>query len=182
MNDVFYAFYIRVVIAAASFVLMISAAVYAATRRTDLVRQYFTAHLVALLLGALVDVAIVKLVMPRGGIPPAYMNAVFLAPLVFFVSFSIYLCHRGTVMHLPDVLIPIAPIVLWGLLVVFGWQTGMGDFDVLGAWFVSAGCGGVDLATRFGPPALTRRPLTLRLAGYAFMLAAVYLILPRATS
>lgn len=181
MNDVFYAFYVRIVIAAASFVLLISAAIYAATRRSALVRQYFAAHVAALVLGALVDVALVKYVIPRGGLAPAYMNAIFLAPIVFFISFSIYMCHRGTVMRLMDVLLPISPIVVWGLLVVFGWQTGMGDFDVLGAWFVAAGCGGVDLAAHFGPPAFARRPFAVKLAGYALMLSAVYLILPRAT-
>lgn len=182
MSADFYAFYGRVVVAAFSFVLLISAGIYAATRRWDLVRQYFAAHAVALVLGTVVDVALVRYFMPRGGIPPAYMNGLLLSPIAFFVGFSIYLCHRHTVLHLQDVLIPIAPIVIWGLLVVFGWQRGMGDYDVLGAWFVSAGCGGVDLAAVFGPPRLTKRPLTVKLAGYALMLAAVYLILPRATS
>lgn len=181
MSDAFYEFYVRIVIAAASFVLLISAGIYAATRRPALVRQYFAAHLAALVLGALVDVALVKYVIPRGGLAPAYMNAIFLAPIVFFVSFSIYLCRRGAVMHLMDVLLPIAPIVAWGCLVVFGWQRGMGDFDVLGAWFVAAGCGGVDLSAHFGAASFTRRTLAVKLAGYLLMLAAVYLILPRAT-
>lgn len=182
MSDAFYAFYVRVVISAAAFVGLISAAIYGLTRQTKLVRQYCAAHLIALVLGAAVDVALVKYFMPRGGLPPAYMNGIFLAPIAFFVGFSIYICHRDTVLRLPDVLIPMAPIVVWGLLVVFGWQTGMGDYDVLGAWFVSAGCGGVDLASRFGPPALTRRPGLTKSGGYALMLAAVYLLLPLATA
>ena len=182
MSNDFYALYVRIVLSAITFVLLVSAGIFAATRRWDLVRQYFVAHAVALTLGAGVDVALVRWIIPRGGLPPAYMNAIFLAPIVFFVSLSIYLCHRGTVMHLMDVLLPIAPIVIWGLLVVFGWQTGMGDFDVVGAWFVAAGCGGVDLAAAFGPPAFTRRALAVRLAGYALMLATVYVILPRAAA
>ena len=182
MSDVFYVFYIKVVISAAVFVGLISAAIYAFTRRTDLVRQYCAAHLIALTLGAGVDVAIVKYFMPRGGIAPQYMNAVLLAPIVFFIAFSIYLCHRDTVLHLADVLIPMAPVVVWGLLVVFGWKKGMGDYDVLGAWFVSAGCGGIDLAARFGPPGLSARPHRTRFAGYLLMLAAVYVLLPLATA
>ncbi|MBI5245650.1 MAG: hypothetical protein HY923_00590 [Elusimicrobia bacterium] len=182
MSDAFYVFYLKVIVCAAVFVGAVSAAIYAAARRTDLVRQYCAAHLIALVLGAAVDVAIVKYFMPRGGIPPQYMNAVLLAPIVFFIGFSIYLCHRDTVMHLADVLIPMAPVLAWGVLVVFGWQRGMGDYDVLGAWFVSAGCGGIDLAAKFGPPGLSARPLRTRFAGYLLMLAAVYLFLPLATA
>lgn len=182
MSDTFYVFYLKVVVCAAVYVGLIGAGIYAATRQTRLVRQYCAAHLIALVLGAAVDVAIVKFFMPRGGISPQYMNAILLAPIVFFVAFSIYICHRDTVMHLADVLIPMAPVLAWGVLVVFGWQKGMGDYDVLGAWFVSAGCGGVDLAARFGPPVLTARPLRARFAGYLLMLAAVYLLLPLATA
>ncbi|PIR18724.1 MAG: hypothetical protein COV48_05970 [Elusimicrobia bacterium CG11_big_fil_rev_8_21_14_0_20_64_6] len=174
-------FYGRVFVAAGGFILLMSAGVYAATRRTALARQYFTAHIVAIILGIMTDVALVKFVIPKEGLPPAYMNAIFLAPIVFFIAFSIYLCHRGTILHAQDILIPIVPIVVWGLLVVFGWQWGMGDYDVLGAWFVAAGCGAVDLAATFGPPPLTKRPYSVKLAGYTLMLAAVYLILPRVT-
>jgi hypothetical protein len=182
MSAVYYGFYVRMVIAAVSFVAIISAGIYAATRRRSLVLQYFAAHVGALLLGTMVDVALVLYVLPSTGVSPAYMNAIFMAPIVFFVGFSIYICHRGTVMHAIDILLPIAPIVAWGCLVVFGWQRGMGDYDVLGAWFVSAGCGGVDLAATFGPSALKKRPLASRIMGYALMVAAVYLILPRATA
>ncbi|MCM2305092.1 MAG: hypothetical protein NDJ72_10345 [Elusimicrobia bacterium] len=182
MSDAYYAFYGRMIIAAFAFIFMVSGGIYAATRRADLVRQYCVAHLVALTLGTIVDIILAMYIMPRGGIPPAYVGGIFLAPIAFFVAFSIYICHRGTVLHAHDILIPIVPIVLWGLLVVFGGQRGMGDFDVLGAWFVSAGCGGVDIAASFGSPALTARPRRVKLAGYAFMLAAVYLILPWATA
>lgn len=182
MSDAFYVFYTKVVIAAAVFVGLVSACIYAATKQTRLVRQYCAAHLIALVLGAAVDVAIVKYFMPRGGIPPQYMNGILLAPIAFFIGFSIYMCHRDTVLHLADVLIPMAPVIAWGLLVVFGWKTGMGDYDVLGAWFVAAGCGGIDLAATFGPEALTRRPLAVKAAGYLMMLAGVYVLLPLATS
>lgn len=182
MNDAFYAFYLRIVAAAAVYVLLVSVGIYAATRRSDLVRRYFGVHLVALVLGALTDVALVKILLPRGvSIPPVYMNGIFLAPIAFFIGFSVYLTHRATLTAW-DILIPISPVVAWGCLVVFGWQRGMGDFDVLGAWFVAAGCGGVDLAAAYGPPSLTKRPLAFKLAGYLFLLAAVYLILPRATA
>jgi len=181
VNDAFYAFYLRVVLSAAAYVGLVSAGIWAATRRADVVRRYCGAHLVALVLGAAADVAIVKIALPRGGLPPAYMNAVFLAPIAFFTAFSIWLCHRDEVLRLPAVLAPMAPIVAWGLLVVFGWQTGMGDYDVLGAWFVSAGCGGVDLAAKFGAPALSARPWRAKAVGYPAVLAAVYLLLPAAT-
>ncbi len=183
MSDSFYSFYLRVVMAAAAYILLVSAGIYAATRRSSLVRQYFAVHLVALVLGALTDVALVKIVMARGlTIAPVYMNGIFLAPIAFFIAFSIYICHRDTALTAQDILIPLAPIVAWGCLVVFGWQKGMGDYDVLGAWFVAAGCGGVDLAAAYGPPSFKRRPLAVKLSGYAALLAAVYLILPRATA
>lgn len=182
MSGDFRTFYIRMIIAAASFVLAVSAGIYAATKRRDLVVKYCIAHIVALVLGTLTDLALVQWVLPKGGLAPAYMNAIFLAPIVFFVGFSIYLCHWKTALTAWDILIPIMPIVIWGALVVFGWQRGMGDYDVLGAWFVSAGCGGVDLAAVYGPPSLAKRPLAVKAAGYALMLASVYLILPRATS
>lgn len=181
MSAAYYWFYARIIAAALAFVLMISGGIHAATRRWDLVRSYCAAHAVALVLGAITDVALVKYVLRHGGgLPPAYMNAIFLAPIVFFVGFSIYLC-RPAVMRAHDVLVPVAPIAAWGLLVLFGWQGDIGDYDVLGAWFVAAGCGGVDLAAAFGPPPLSKRPFATRAAGYAFMLAAVYVVLPAAT-
>lgn len=181
MSDAYYWFYARIIAAAVTFVLLISFGIHATTRRWDLVRQYCGAHVLALILGTLTDIALIKYVLRHGGgLPPAYMNAIFLAPITFFVGFSIYLC-RPPVMHAHDVLIPVAPIVAWGLLVLFGWQGDVGDYDVLGAWFVAAGCGGVDLAATFGPPRLSRRPLATRAAGYFLMLAAVYIVLPAAT-
>ena len=89
MSSIYYGFYVR----------MVSAGIYAATRRRGLVLQYFAAHGGALLLGTLVDVALVLCVIPRTGVSPAYMNTIFMAPIAFFVVFSIYICHRGTVMH-----------------------------------------------------------------------------------
>lgn len=182
MSAAYYAFYVRIIIAAASFILLISAGIYATTRRLDLVRQYCGAHIVALILGTLTDMALIQYVLRHGGgFAPAYMNAIFLAPIVFFVGFSIYICHRGKVMRAIDVLTPLAPIVAWGFLILFGWQGDVGDYDVLGAWFVTAGCGGVDLAATFGPASFTKRPYSVKLAGYFLMLAAVYVILPAAT-
>jgi len=182
MSDAYYEFYGRMIAAAFVFVFLVSAGIFAATRRSDLVRQYCAAHLVALTLGTIVDIILALYVMPRGGIPPAYVGGIFLAPIAFFVAFSIYICHRGRALRAKDILIPIVPIVLWGVLVVFGGQRGMGDFDVLGAWFVSAGCGGIDLAAAYGLPALASRPRSVKFAGYALMLLAVYFILPWAAA
>ncbi|MDD5303540.1 MAG: hypothetical protein PHS14_10580 [Elusimicrobia bacterium] len=182
MTDAYYAFYGRIMLAAVSFILLISAGIYATTRRPDLVRQYCGAHAIALILGALTDVALIKYILRHaGGLPPAFMSAVLLAPTVFFVSFSIYICHRHTVLRAVDVLIPITPFVAWGFLVLFGWQGDIGDYDILGAWFVMAGCGGVDLAAAFGLAPFSKRPFTVKLAGYFLMIAAVYVILPIAT-
>jgi hypothetical protein len=134
----------------------------------------------AIVLGTVVDMVIVKVFMPRGGLPVAYMNAIFLAPIVFFICFSLYICHRDTVLHLGDVLLTIAPIVAWGCLVVFGWQgsNALAAYDILGAWFVSAACGGVDLIARFGPEAARKKPVLLKAFGYAVTLLAVYVGLP----
>lgn len=181
MSEAYYWFYARIIVAAVAFVLLISAGIRVTTRRWDLVRRYCGAHVLALILGTITDFALVKYVLRHGGgLPPAYMNAIFLAPIAFFVGFSIYLC-RPEVMHAHDVLVPMSPILAWGLLVLFGWQGDIGDYDVLGAWFVAAGCGGVDLAATFGPPRLSARPWATRAAGYALMLAAVYVVLPAAT-
>jgi hypothetical protein len=159
------------------FIALVSVAIYRLTRDPRLVKAYCAAHVAAMLLGTSVDIAIIKYYMPRGGLPAAYMNAIFLAPIVFFVCFSLYLCHRGKVLHLADVLMAIAPVVAWGCLVIWGWQN-MSSYDVLGAWFVSAGCGGVDLAARYGPETLRARPWTTKTAGYLGMLFGVYLALP----
>lgn len=182
MSDAYYEFYGRMIIAAFVFVFLVSAGIFAATRRADLVRQYCGAHLIALTLGTIVDIILALYIMPRGGIQPAHVGAIFLAPIAFFVAFSIYICHRGDALRAQDILIPIVPIVLWGFLVVFGGTRGMGDYDVLGAWFVSAGCGGIDIAAAYGRPAFTSRPRAVKAAGYALMLVAVYLILPWATA
>lgn len=181
MSEVYREFYGRMIAAAFIFIFLVSAGIFAATRRRDLVKQYCVAHLVALTLGTIVDIILALYIMPRGGIPPAYVGGIFLAPIAFFVAFSIYICHRGALLHAADILIPLVPIVLWGVLVVFGGQRGMGDYDVLGAWFVSAGCGGIDLAAAYGSPAFSSRPRVVKAAGYALMLVGVYFILPWAT-
>ncbi len=182
MSDSFFVVYMKIIVAAVLFVLMVSAAIYATTRRAALVRQYCAAHIAALILGTLADLALIKyMVAHGGGIPLPYVNIVFLTPIIFFVGFSIYLCHRDAMLTAEDVLTPILPIVAWGLFVVFGWQRGMGDYDVIGAWFVSAGCGGVDLSAAYGPPALVKRPRVFKLVGYLVIVAAVYIILPATT-
>jgi hypothetical protein len=158
-------------------IALISWAIWKLTGDAKLVRAYCAAHMLAIVLGTTVDLVIVTFVLPRGGISPAYMSALFLAPIVFFICFSLYLCHRGVTLTAADVLLTISPVVAWGLMVVFGWQE-MAAYDILGAWFVSAACGGVDLAARFGSPRLRRRPYVTKVLGYAGCLLAVYLLLP----
>lgn len=165
------------VVRAVLFIALVSAAIHRLTGDVKLVKAYCLAHTVAISLGALADAVIVLVFYPKGGLSAGTMNVIFLAPIAFFMGFSLYLCHRDTVLRLGDVLLTLAPILAWGCLVVWGWQN-VGDYDVLGAWFVSAACGGVDLIARFGPEPVRRRQLAAKVAGYAAAVLAVYLVLP----
>lgn len=160
---------------AAAWIGLLTAGLYAATLDRRLAKSYCAAHAAAIGLGVLIDLAIARLVLAGRAIPMAYLQAYLLAPIVFFTAFSLRLSRRGLEVRAWHVLGSVLPIVVWGLLVVFGPQD-MGEVDVIGAWFVSAGCGALDLVARYGPARLTR---WAQPAGYPAVVLLLYLVLPR---
>lgn len=141
-------------------------------------RAYFGAHMAALGFGAAVDAFMVTLA-PKAWLSLDVLQWVFFAPIVVFTVISLWIASWKAPVHASDAFMTMVPVAAWGLLVVFGWQKGMWRCHVLGAWFVSAACGAVDLRRRFGPPAPKLRARAERLAAYAAVIMAVYLLLPR---
>ena len=148
------------------------------TRNWKVVRAFFGAHLAALGFAVVTDVFLFAYAPPRL-LQIEVLQWIFTVPIVIFTIISLWICNWEKPVKIPDVLITLVPLVLWGLLVIFGWQWGMSECHVLGAWFSSAAAGAVDLYARYGPPAATRRPYATRLAGYAVIVLTVYLLLPR---
>jgi hypothetical protein len=155
----------------------IALALLRSTGSRRVARGYILAHVVALVCGALVDAFLVNLA-PKAWLRIEVMQWVFTAPIVIFTVISLWIGSWEVSVEPPDVFMTLVPIVAWGLLVIYGWQL-MWEIHVLGAWFVSAASGGVDLWTRFGPPWVRRRSYLLRFAGYAVVVMTVYLLIPR---
>lgn len=154
-----------------------AAALLRATRNRSVARGYILAHVAALAFGALIDGFLFGLA-PRTWLRIEVMQWVFTAPIAVFTVISLWIGSWEVSVEPPDVFMALAPIVAWALLVIYGWQS-MWDIHVLGAWFVSAASGAVDLWTRFGPPWARRRSYLLRFAGYAVVVMTVYLLIPR---
>lgn len=151
-------------------------ALYRGTRNARMGRAFVMAHLAALGAGAGLDFFLANYA-PRQWLVIDVMQWVFTAPIVIFTIISLYIGNWEKPIKIPDVFMTLIPIVMWGLLVIYGWQR-MWDCHVLGAWFVSAASGGVDLFARGGPPWARQRTFTTRLAGYVLVVMAVYLLLP----
>ncbi len=151
-------------------------ALRAATGKTPVARGFALAHLAALAFGILVDVYLINWA-PRSWLRIEVMQWVFTAPIVIFTIISLWIGSWEVSVEPPDVFMTLVPVVTWALMVIYGWQS-MWDYNVLGAWFVSAASGAVDLWTRFGPPWARRRSYVCRLAGYAVVVLTVYLVLP----
>jgi hypothetical protein len=151
-------------------------ALYRSTRNARIARAFIAAHFVALGLGAATDFFMVD-VAPKSWLVIGVMQWVFTAPIAVFTVISLWIGNRESPVTVPDVFMTLTPIVLWALLVIHGWQT-MWDCHVLGAWFVSAASGGVDLYARCGPPRVRSRSWLARALGYVVVVLAVYLLLP----
>jgi hypothetical protein len=141
-------------------------------------KAFFLAHLAALAFGVLVDAFMVTWA-PKAWLNIEYLQWVFVAPIVLFTIISLWIGSWTAPVHASDAFMTLAPVTAWGLLVIFGWQRGMWRCHVLGAWFVAAACGGVDLFARYGPEWAKRRRYLTRFAGYAALVLSVYLLLPR---
>lgn len=148
-----------------------------ATGNVQVARAYFAAHLAALGFGALTDFFMVTRA-PAWMLKIDVLQWVFIVPIVIFTVISLWISNWERPIGIPDALITVVPIGLWGALVIFGWQR-MWDCHVLGAWFAAAAAGAVDLYARYGPPGAARRPYQVRFAGYAAVVLTVYLLLPR---
>jgi hypothetical protein len=151
-------------------------AIHRSTGQAKVARAYVLAHAAALGFGALADFLLIN-VAPKSWLVIDVMQWVFVAPIVIFTVISLWIGSWAAPSHASDAFMTLVPIVAWGLLVIYGWQK-MADCHVLGAWFVSAASGAVDLWTRFGPERVRRRSYLARLAGYAAVVMTVYLLLP----
>ena len=158
-------------------VATVSFALDRGTRNRKVSRAFVGAHLVALGFGAATDFFMVNFA-PKSWLQIDVMQWVFVAPIVIFTVISLWIGNREAPITVPDVFMTLTPVVMWALMVIYGWQV-MWWCHVLGAWFVSAAGGAVDLTARCGPPWARRRSLLTRLAGYVLVVMTVYLILPR---
>ncbi len=165
--------YLRAVV----WVLLSSATLYGGTKNSRVTKSFLLAHAAALGFGALTDAFMVNLA-PKSWLVIDVLQWVFVMPLVIFTVASLWIGHRENEIVVADCFMTLVPIVAWALMVVYGWQM-MWFCHVLGAWFVSAACGAVDLYARVGPPWARRRSYLTRLAGYAVVVMTVYLLLPR---
>jgi hypothetical protein len=157
-------------------VAAVSWALHRGTRSAKVSKAFIGAHILALGAGAALDFFLVNDA-PRSWLVIDVMQWVFTAPIVIFTIISLYIGNWEKPIKIPDVFMTLIPIVMWGLMVVYGWQR-MWDCHVLGAWFVSAASGGADLYARGGPAWARRNTWLTRLAGYVLVVAAVYLLLP----
>lgn len=162
---------------AAVWVAAVSLALYRGTRLARVARAFVKAHIVALGAGAGVDYFMINIA-PKSWLVIDVMQWVFVAPIVIFTVISLMIGNRESPVEVPDVFMTLIPIVLWGLMVIYGWQT-MWYCHVLGAWFVSAASGSVDLYARCGAPWARKRSYLTRLAGYVVVVMTVYLVLPK---
>jgi hypothetical protein len=162
---------------ALTWIVICALALRQGTGNWKIVRAFFTAHLVALAFAVVTDVLLFKFAPPQM-LRIEVLQWIFTIPIVIFTIISLWICNWEKDVKIPDVLITMVPIVMWGLLVIFGWQWGMAECHILGAWFSSAAAGAVDLYARYGPPWAARRPYLVRLAGYAVVVMTVYVLLP----
>ena len=158
------------------FIVMISGAIHWLTQDRKITAAYCGAHFGAIVGGCLIDVGLF-LILPKEYLNVGFLEIVFVIPIFIFTGIALWICNWKRPVTLKDVFMPLMPIAAWGCLVIWGWQD-MEETHVLGAWFVSAGSGGVELISLYGPEWATRRWLVTRLAGYGLILSAVYLILP----
>lgn len=159
-------------------VFAVAFALRRATGNAKVFKAFVLAHLAALGFGILVDGYMVTWA-PKSWLTLDVLQWIFVAPLAIFTVISLWIGSWEKPVYAADAFMTLVPITAWGLLVVFGWQAGMWHCHVLGAWFVAAACGGVDLYARYGPRRAKDRPYLTRLAGYAGVVAFVYLLLPR---
>jgi hypothetical protein len=160
--------------------LWIAATAFALSRGTSarIARAFIGAHLVALGAGALTDFFLVVYA-PKSWQSMDVLEWVFTAPIAIFTIISLWIGNREKEIVVPDVFMTLLPVVMWAFLVIYGWQKHMWASHVLGAWFVSAASGGVDLYVRAGPEWAGRRSYLTRLAGYVLVVMTVYLVVPR---
>jgi FtsH-binding integral membrane protein len=156
---------------------LITFALYRSTRNKKVSRAFAAAHAVALGIGILTDVFLWNIA-PKSWLVIDVLQWVFMAPIAIFTVISLYIASWEKDVHAQDAFMTILPIIAWGLMVIYGWQS-MWDCHVLGAWFVSAASGAVDLFALNGTSWAKRHSYRTRLIGYATVVMTVYLLLPQ---
>jgi uncharacterized membrane protein YeiH len=162
---------------AAVWIALTASLIYFLTRNSKVTRAFVLAHMAALGFGALADYALIHYA-PESWLQLSILQWVFTAPIVIFTVISLWICSWEKAVHASDVFMTLSAVAAWGFLVAYGWQS-MWQCHVLGAWFVSAAAGSVDLCVRFGPEKVRGRPYIYRFLGYAMSVITVYLLLPR---
>jgi hypothetical protein len=176
-------FFLWIYLRAAIWITIAALALYRGTGNKKVARAFVAAHAVALGFAALVDFFMVDIA-PKTWLVIDVMQWVFTAPIVIFTVISLWIGSWEMPVGWKETFMTFVPIVAWAMLVMYGqswnffWDWRIYECHVLGAWFVSAASGAVDLWTRFGPPWARRRSYLARLAGYAVVVMTVYLILP----
>ena len=167
--------YVRAIL----WIAAVALALYRSTRNARVSRAFIAAHAVALGAGAAADFFIVR-AGPKPWLTMDVMQWVFTAPIAIFTVISLWIGNREVPIKIADVFLSLLPVVMWAFLVIYGWdRVVIWTCHVLGAWFVSAASGAVDLYARCGPPWVRERSRRTRFAGYALVVMTVYLILPR---
>jgi hypothetical protein len=158
-------------------VLIVTFALRRSTGNQKISKGFFMAHMAALAFGALTDGFMVNYA-PKSWLDIEVLQWVFVMPIAIFTVISLWIAGWESPVHAPDAFMTLVPITAWGLMVIYGWQK-MWYCHVLGAWFVSAASGGVDLYARCGPPWAKKRNYLTRFVGYAVIVMIVYLLLPK---
>ncbi|MFI5360329.1 MAG: hypothetical protein ACHQ49_00045 [Elusimicrobiota bacterium] len=147
------------------------------TGNARIARAFVWAHIAALGLGGMFDFAFFNLA-PKPWLVIGVLQWVFTAPIVIFTIISLWIGNRESPVEVPDVFMTLIPIVMWAMMVIHGWQV-IWHCHLLGAWFVSAASGAVDLYVRCGPPWARRNTYWARFALYILVVMIVYLLVPR---
>jgi hypothetical protein len=164
---------------AALWIALVSFLLWRATGDRFVTRAYALAHLAALAAGAIADFRLWELVTGRSGSVGA-RQAFFLAPIAVFTVIALVLENRRRPLKVWDPFLALVPVVVLAGLSLKGWHA---DFpDILGAWFVSAASGGIDLGLAYGPERPARVRAAVRLAAWIALPLIVYAALPATES
>jgi len=168
---------------AAVWVALTALALYRGTGQAKVARAYIFAHIAALGFSALID-AFFWVLAPKSWLVLDVLQWVVAAPIAIFMGIALWISSWEAPVGWRETFMMLVPIVAWGILIMYGFRwhilrdPRIYTCNVLGAWFVCAASGAVDLWTRFGPSWARRWSYLARLTGYAVVITAVVLFLP----